>query len=319
MITARGLRREFKTKTGTVEAVRGVDLDVAEGELVAFLGPNGAGKSTSVRMLTTLLAPSSGSARVAGFDVVRDPASVRRHIGYVGQRTGSGAYHRVRDELVTQGRAQRLSPGAARARADELLAMFELSELADRDCTSLSGGQKRRLDVALGLMHTPCLLFLDEPTTGLDPHSRANLWQHLLDLHRSRGMTLFVTTHYLEEADGHAERVLIMDHGVLIADDTPARLKANLAGDSVRVEVEALADAQRAAEMAKNVPSARDVRLEGEALSLTLSEGEARLPVLLRELQAAGIAVRRARLTSPTLDDVFLSLTGRSLREAAAA
>lgn len=319
MITARGLRREFKTKTGTVEAVRGVDLDVAEGELVAFLGPNGAGKSTSVRMLTTLLAPSSGSARVAGFDVVRDPASVRRHIGYVGQRTGSGAYHRVRDELVTQGRAQRLSPGAARARADELLAMFELSELADRDCTSLSGGQKRRLDVALGLVHTPCLLFLDEPTTGLDPHSRANLWQHLLDLHRSRGMTLFVTTHYLEEADGHAERVLIMDHGVLIADDTPARLKANLAGDSVRVEVEALADAQRAAEMAKNVPSARDVRLEGEALSLTLSEGEARLPVLLRELQAAGIAVRRARLTSPTLDDVFLSLTGRSLREAAAA
>jgi ABC-2 type transport system ATP-binding protein len=317
MITTRALRREFRTKTATVEAVRGLDLDVEEGELVAFLGPNGAGKSTSVRVLTTLLAPSSGSARVAGFDVQREAASVRRHIGYVGQGTGSGPYHRVRDELVTQGRAQRLTARAARERADELLAVLELDGLADRDCASLSGGQKRRLDVALGLVHTPRLLCLDEPTTGLDPHSRANLWQHLIELRERSGMTLFVTTHYLEEADGHAERVLIMDHGVLIADDTPARLKANVAGDSVRLEVRG--DAPRAAEMAKNVPSARDVRLEGETLSLTLSDGEARLPALLRELDVAGIGVARAALKSPTLDDVFLGLTGRSLRETAAA
>lgn len=192
MIHARDLTRSFKTKTGTVEAVRGLSLDVAEGEMVAFLGPNGAGKSTSLRLLTTLLPIESGEARVAGHDVRREPGAVRRRIGYVGQATGSGPYHRVRDELVTQGQAQRMGGAEARRRADELLALLELDGLADRACSSLSGGQKRRLDVALGLMHTPPLLFLDEPSTGLDPHSRANLWEHITKLRKATGMTIFL-------------------------------------------------------------------------------------------------------------------------------
>jgi ABC-2 type transport system ATP-binding protein len=218
IISARGLTRAF----GDVEAVRGLDLEVREGELVAFLGPNGAGKSTSLRMLTTLLAPTSGSAVVAGHDVVREPEGVRRQIGYVGQGNGAGQQHRVRDELITQARAY----GAPPERADELLEALELEELADRKAMTLSGGQRRRLDVALGLVHRPRLLFLDEPSTGLDPQSRAHLWEHILGVREQTGMTIFVTTHYLDEADAMAERVLVMDHGRVIADDTPETLKA---------------------------------------------------------------------------------------------
>ncbi|MFP2957602.1 ATP-binding cassette domain-containing protein [Myxococcus sp. 1LA] len=318
MIVARDLTRTFKTKTGIVEAVRGLSLEVAEGELVAFLGPNGAGKSTSVRMLTTLLPPTSGSATVGGHDVAREPAAVRRQIGYVGQGTGSGPYHRVRDELMTQGRAQRMSASAARKRADELLGMLELEGLADRDCASLSGGQKRRLDVALGLMHTPRVLFLDEPSTGLDPHSRANLWEHITRIRKQSGMTLFLTTHYLDEADTMAERVLIMDHGVMIADDTPEKLKANLAGDALRLTLHDDAQAGKAAELARALPDAREVRCEGRTVSVTLRNGEGMLPECIRCLHQAGIEVVSATVKRPTLDDVFLGLTGRSLREAAA-
>ena len=319
MIHARDLVRTFKSKAGSVEAVRGLNLDVAEGELVAFLGPNGAGKSTSVRMLTTLLPPTSGSANVGGFDVVSEPAEVRRRIGYVGQGTGSGPYHRVRDELVTQGKAQRLGTAAAKKRADELLGMLELDGLADRDCASLSGGQKRRLDVALGLMHTPPILFLDEPSTGLDPHSRANLWDHILKLRRQSGMTIFLTTHYLDEADTMAERVMVMDNGVLIADDTPARLKADLAGDTIQVSVLCEDQAALAGGIARNLPGARDATVEGRNLTVALPDGEALLPEFIRRLHQEGIEAISARVERPTLDDVFLGLTGRSLRESAPA
>lgn len=319
MIHARDLVRNFKSKTGIVEAVRGLNLDVAEGELVAFLGPNGAGKSTSVRMLTTLLPPTSGSANVGGFDVTNEPAEVRRRIGYVGQGTGSGPYHRVRDELVTQGKAQRLSASTARKRADELLGMLELDGLADRICASLSGGQKRRLDVALGLMHTPPILFLDEPSTGLDPHSRANLWDHILKLRQQSGMTIFLTTHYLDEADTMAERVMVMDNGVLIADDTPARLKADLAGDTIRVSVLCEDQAALAGGIARNLPGARDAKVDGRNLTVALPDGEALLPEFIRRLHQEGIEAISARVERPTLDDVFLGLTGRSLRESAVA
>ena len=318
MIHARDLTRSFKTKAGTVEAVRGLSLDVSEGELVAFLGPNGAGKSTSVRMLTTLLPLTSGSASVGGYDVVGDPAGVRRKIGYVGQGTGSGPYHRVRDELVTQGKAQRMSTTAARKRADELLGMLELDGLADRPCASLSGGQKRRLDVALGLMHTPPILFLDEPSTGLDPHSRANLWDHITRLRQASGMTIFLTTHYLDEADTMAERVMVMDNGVMIADDTPARLKADLAGDTIHVSVLCGDQLASAAEIAQNLPNARETKVEGRDVAVTLRDGEAVLPEFIRRLHQSGIEAISARVVRPTLDDVFLGLTGRSLREATA-
>jgi ABC-2 type transport system ATP-binding protein len=319
MIHARDLTRRFKTKTEVVEAVRGLSLDVAEGELVAFLGPNGAGKSTSVRMLTTLLPPSSGSARVAGHDVVTEAAAVRRNIGYVGQGTGSGPYHRVRDELVTQGRAQRMSRTQARQRADVLMGVLELDGLADRLASTLSGGQKRRLDVALGLMHSPPILFLDEPSTGLDPHSRAHLWKHILELRRTSGTTIFLTTHYLEEADAMAERVMVMDHGTVIANDTPARLKADLAGDRIRIELTRSGEAPRAAEIARNLPAARELEAGDTSLAVTVRDGEAALPELIRHLQQRGIDVATATVKRPTLDDVFLGLTGRSLREPAAA
>ena len=318
MIHARDLTRTFKTKSGSVEAVRGLSLDVAEGELVAFLGPNGAGKSTSLRLLTTLLPPTSGSANVGGYDVIADPAGVRRQIGYVGQGTGSGPYHRVRDELVTQGRAQRMTLAAARKRADELLSLLELDGLADRSCASLSGGQKRRLDVALGLMHTPPILFLDEPTTGLDPHSRANLWDHITGLREASGMTIFLTTHYLDEADTMAERVMVMDHGVMIADDTPARLKADLAGDTIHVSVLCQDQLADAAAIAQNLPEARHTKADGRDIAVTLRDGEAVLPEFIRRLHQSGIEAMSARVVRPTLDDVFLGLTGRSLREAAA-
>jgi ABC-2 type transport system ATP-binding protein len=318
-IQARDLARTFKTKAGPVEAVRGVSLDVAEGELVAFLGPNGAGKSTATRMLTTLLPPSSGAARIAGHDVEREPHEVRRKIGYVGQGTGSGPYHRVLDELLVQGAAQRMAAPDARARAKELLAMLELDGLEKRDCSSLSGGQKRRLDVALGLMHTPQILFLDEPTTGLDPHSRASLWEHITKLRRQTGMTIFLTTHYLDEADQMAERVMIMDAGKIIADDTPAQLKANLGGDTLDLRFAAPAEAQSAAALASNVPGARDVAVTDNSLSFVAANGEALLPRFIREASAAGVDVASANVRRPTLDNVFLSLTGRSLREQAAA
>ncbi|ODT78628.1 MAG: ABC transporter [Pelagibacterium sp. SCN 64-44] len=318
MIHARDLHRTFKTKAGPVEAVRGLSLDVAEGELVAFLGPNGAGKSTSVRMLTTLLPPSSGSAVVAGCDITRDPAGVRRRIGYVGQGNGAGQYYKLRDELLTQGAAMRMAPAAARKRADALIGMLELTGLEDRIGTTLSGGQKRRLDVALGLMHSPSLLFLDEPSTGLDPHSRANLWTHVLNLRRETGMTIFLTTHYLEEADIMAERVMVMDNGLLIADDSPARLKANLAGDRISVGV-AASDMAIVAELAENLPQARDVTLENGTILVTVREGEALLPEFIRRLHEKGVDVATASVRRPTLDDVFLGLTGRSLRDTEAA
>lgn len=319
MIHARDITRTFKTKQGTVEAVRGLSLDVAEGELVAFLGPNGAGKSTSVRMLTTLLPMTSGSANVGGHDVAREPAMVRRKIGYVGQKTASGPYHRVRDELIVQGRAQRMSEAASRKRADELLEMLDLAGLANRDCASLSGGQQRRLDVALGLMHTPSILFLDEPTTGLDPHSRANLWEHVSRIRKQTGMTIFLTTHYLDEADTMAERVMIMDNGRMIADDTPERLKADLAGDTIRVSLTSSREVATAAEIAQNLPQARDVTPNGTSLTVTIRDGEAVLPHYLRVLGERGIDIAAANVKRPTLDDVFLGLTGRSLRENAVA
>ena len=311
VISARGLTRSF----GSVQAVRGLDLDVAEGELVAFLGPNGAGKSTSLRMLTTLLAPTAGTATVAGRDVRTDPAGVRRRIGYVGQGNGAGHAQRVADELVTQGRAYGLGRAGSRTRAAELMDALELTALAGRRVGTLSGGQRRRLDIALGLVHRPSLLFLDEPSTGLDPQSRANLWEHVLRLRREHGMTIFLTTHYLDEADTMAERVLVMDAGRVIADDTAANLKRDHVGDRVVVTASSGQDAASLAAYARGFgPS---VAVDGPVVTLRVPDGPAVLPALLRA--AAGTGVVAAEVRRPTLDDVFLALTGRSLRESATA
>jgi ABC-2 type transport system ATP-binding protein len=310
IITARGLTKQFTVKRERVDAVTDLDLDVQRGELVAFLGPNGAGKSTSLRMLTTLLPPTSGTATVVGHDIATDPAGVRSRIGYIGQGTSAGHNQRVRDELLSQGAFYGMSRSAAAQRTDELLESLDLAPFATRAVLGLSGGQKRRLDIALGLIHSPELLFLDEPSTGLDPQSRANLWQHILELRREHGTTIFVTTHFLEEADLFAERVLVMDHGRLIADDTAAALKTRLAGDVITLGFGSVEDAAAAAPvLARLDPTSAGT--DGTTVTLTVDRGERVLPSLLRELDG----VVTATLRQPTLDDVFLALTGRSLRE----
>ncbi|MET7936839.1 ATP-binding cassette domain-containing protein [Streptomyces sp. NPDC005322] len=230
VITTSGLARTFETKRGPVEAVRGIDLTVERGEILGFLGPNGAGKTTTLRMLTTLLPPTGGTATVAGRDLARDPAGVRRKIGYVAQSSGVDPAVPVREELVTQGRLYRLSRPEALARAEELAGELDLTELLDRPCATLSGGQRRRLDIALGLTHRPEILFLDEPTTGLDPGSRAELWELIRRLRSEHGMTVFLTTHYLDEADALSDRLVIVDRGEVVAEGTSAALKAEYGG-----------------------------------------------------------------------------------------
>jgi ABC-2 type transport system ATP-binding protein len=317
IIEAEGLSKTFTVKKKPVNAVEDLTFRVSQGELVAFLGPNGAGKSTSLRMLTTLLPPTAGTARVVGHDIAREPAAVRARIGYVGQLTSGSFAQRVRDELLSQGAFYGMGRAASRARADELIASLDLASFATRSVQQLSGGQKRRLDIALGLMHAPPLLFLDEPSTGLDPQSRANLWEHILELRRAHGTTVFLTTHYLEEADRYAERVMVMDRGRMIADDTAAALKATLAGDAIDLGFADAADADRALAVVGALTD-REVRRVGDAgLSLTVPDGDLLLPRAVRALDATGIRVVRAAGVPPTLDDVFLALTGRTLREAA--
>jgi ABC-2 type transport system ATP-binding protein len=316
MITARGLARSFKTKAGAVEAVRGVDLDVAPGEIVGLLGPNGAGKTTTLRMLTTLLEPSAGSATVAGHDLRREPRAVRRRIGYVAQvGAAPSAGTLVGEELITQARLQGLSKPDAGARLTEVAPRLALGGLERRALQELSGGQRRRFDIALGLMHTPPLVFLDEPTTGLDPQSRANLWEHIRRLRDEDGVTILLTTHYLDEADALADRILVMDDGRIVADDTPEALKARIAGDVVALTLADRDDAQRAEAVAREAVEVREAAGVAGTLHITVENGAVAIAPLLRALHGADIDIETVSVSRPTLDDVFLTLTGRSLRE----
>ncbi|MGY2874093.1 ABC-2 type transport system ATP-binding protein [Marmoricola sp. URHA0025 HA25] len=314
VIVTEALTRTFTTRKDTVEAVRGLDLEIDRGELVAFLGPNGAGKSTTLRMLTTLLAPTSGTARVAGFDVVSQQADVRLSIGYVGQGNGAGHQQRGRDELVSQGRAYGLGRAEARARAEELISDLQLEGAVDRKVSTLSGGQRRRLDIALGLMHQPEVLFLDEPSTGLDPQNRANLQSQVQRLHAETGNTIVLTTHYLEEADALAERVIVIDHGEVVADDSAYRLKSGL-GDRVVLGFDDEAGAVAGAQRAARVPGA-EVQRDGTQVVARIAHGNEAMSRIIHELYVAGHAPASVEVARPTLDDVFLELTGRSLREA---
>jgi ABC-2 type transport system ATP-binding protein len=311
VIKARGLARRFRTRGRTfVDAVQGVDIDVSRGELVGFLGPNGAGKSTTLRMLTTLLRPTAGEAVIAGCDLLADPAGVRRHIGYVAQGHGSGDEQRVIDELVLQGQFYGMQ--APHERAHELLGELGLAEVGQHPAGKLSGGQKRRLDIAMGVIHRPELLFLDEPSTGLDPQSRNNLWNHIRGL-RASGTTIFLTTHYLDEADALCDRILVIDHGKIVAEGTPDALKNQVAGDLVQFETD---KPVAAAEVAAKVDGAKELHVEGETVRFRVPRGDTVLPVLLRELDQAGAGLVSIQVHRPTLDDVFLTMTGRSLREA---
>ena len=321
MIHARGLTKTFKTRTGPVEAVRGVDLDVEAGEIVGFLGPNGAGKTTTLRMLTTLLVPTSGSAEVAGCDLLHDPVGVRRRIGYVAQGGVTLPQARTGEEVVDQARLYGVSSREARRRGQELFDQLALEGLWGRTCGSLSGGQRRRLDIVMGLVHSPGLVFLDEPTTGLDPQSRANLWGHIRGLRDDLGVTVFLTTHYLDEADALCDRLLVIDNGAIVAGGTPEDLKRAVSGDAITLTVREPADADTSLLVVKDLPGAegaasREVAELGSQVTVRVPVGGAALPGLLRALDARGVTPEAVEVRRPTLDDVFLSLTGRSLRDA---
>jgi ABC-2 type transport system ATP-binding protein len=304
-IEARGLTREFKKGPRAVDAI---DLHVDAGEIYGFLGPNGAGKSTTVLMLTTLLPPTAGSASVAGFDVVREGPQVRARIGAALQEAALDPLLTGREHLRLQATLQALPRGERRQRADELLERVGLSGAADRKVRGYSGGMKRRLDLAMALVHRPTILFLDEPTTGLDVQSRTALWEEVARLAREDGVTVFLTTQYLEEADALADRVGIIDHGRIVAEGTPVALKAEIGQPTVEV-IPADGDGRVAGLLARFgqlVPSTRGVavRLEG---------GEAGLAEIVRALDADGLTVDNLELHRPSLDDVFLAKTGRSL------
>jgi ABC-2 type transport system ATP-binding protein len=325
MIHARGLVQTFQTKQGRhkteVRAVDGVDLDVEEGEVVGFLGPNGAGKTTTLRMLTTLLKPTAGTATVAGYDVVRDSVEVRRRIGYVSQAGGVFSGARAGEEVMDHGMLYGKSHAEVERRGKELFEQLQLDGLWSRLPRTMSGGQKRRLDIAMGLIHDPNLVFLDEPTTGLDPQARANLWEHISDLRSRLGATVFLTTHYLDEADALSDRIVIIDRGVIVASDTADNLKTQVAGDLVDLEV---VDADKVGEAAKRLGSLggdadqADVEIDGHHVRGRVAKAGRAVPGLLRELDRVGIELESIEVHRPTLDDVFLTLTGRSLRDAEA-
>src|SRR6476620_6631452 len=315
MITARGLTQTFQSRAGRekteVVAVDGVDLDVAEGEVVAFLGPNGAGKTTTLRILTTLLKPTAGTATVAGYDVATQAEDVRRSIGYVSQAGSTGSVTRAGEEVVDHGMLYGMSAADARSRGQHLFEQLDLQGLWTRQPRAMSGGQRRRLDIVMGLIHEPPLVFLHEPTTGLDPQARANLWQHIADLRERRGATVFLTTHYLDEADALSDRIVIIDQGRIVASDTADNLKAQVSGDLVTLEV-AAADVALAAEKLGSV--AGSVQTSGTHVSGRVARAGRVVPGLLREVEAAGVALESIEVHRPTLADVFLTLTGRSLR-----
>jgi ABC-2 type transport system ATP-binding protein len=315
VIETHGLRRVFKSRNRVVEAVAGVDLMVRKGEIFGFLGPNGAGKTTTLRMLSTLMPPSGGTARIAGCDLATQSGLIRNRIGYVGQAGGADREITGRRELVFQGRLYGMSTEAARTRAAELIQMLELEVCADRAGSTYSGGQKRRLDIGLGLVHDPQLLFLDEPTTGLDPQSRARVWDEVRRMH-DRGTTVFLTTHYLDEADALCDRIAIIDYGKIVAEGTPEELKRAVAGDVVTLSV--AGDQQRALDLIKDQEFVRESRIEDGAVLLYVDRGEVAMPAILRLLDGAGLQLLTIGLHRPSLDDVFLRQTGRSLRETAA-
>jgi ABC-2 type transport system ATP-binding protein len=316
IIETKGLRKSFRARgreRKTVDAVRGVDLVVNEGEIFGFLGPNGAGKTTTLRMLATLIEPDGGSATVAGVDLRKQPGEVRKRIGYVAQGGSTWEESTAREELVQQARMYGISKVRAQTLAAKALDAFQLTEYADRPCKTYSGGQRRRVDIALGIIHGPRVVFLDEPTTGLDPQSRAHMWEEIRRL-RSEGMTIFLTTHYLEEADALCDRISIMDNGLVVAEGTAAELKREISGDVVLVGFEGRLEQATKVLREESVVNSLESTEDG-GLRLFVTDGATAIPIILRALDAGGVPLRSIELHRPSLDDVFLTKTGRSLRE----
>jgi ABC-2 type transport system ATP-binding protein len=310
-----GLTKRFDE----TEALRGVDLAIPEATVLGVLGPNGAGKTTAVRILTTLLLPDSGVAMVDGIDVVADPRRVRARIGLTGQYAAVDARMTGRENIEYVGRLYHLGTRAARQRATELLTRFDLTDAADRVAKGYSGGMRRRLDIAMSLVARPSVLFLDEPTTGLDPRSRLAMWDLIAELVRD-GTTTLLTTQYLEEADLLADRIAVIDHGSVIAEGTPDELKQRMGGDRIEVEVADLADVPSAIEALW--PLCADgckVRHHEQTVTLPVAEGARLVPEVVRAMDAAGVVITDVGMRRPTLDDVFLNLTGHRAEDAPAA
>jgi ABC-2 type transport system ATP-binding protein len=315
-VEAEGLVKIYRSRKSEVRALDGVDLEVREGTVLGLLGPNGAGKTTTVRILATLLKPNAGTARVAGFDVLREPQSVRKAIGLSGQYAAVDENLTGRENLWMFGRLYQLSSDDAKQRAGELLTSFDLEGAADRVTKTYSGGMRRRLDLASALIGRPKLLFLDEPTTGLDPQARARMWDEIRLL-RANGTTVFLTTHYLEEADALADRLAIIDHGVIVAEGTADELKRQVAGDVVTLVVNGATE--HVLEAVRRQPFVREATSEDGVVRMYVERGETAVPLILRVLDGAGLEAASIALHRPSLDDVFLRQTGRSLRDDAAA
>jgi ABC-2 type transport system ATP-binding protein len=308
-IVAEGLEKRY----GDVQALAGVSFRVRAGEVFGLLGPNGAGKSTTVKVLTTLTAPNGGRAEVSGHDVVREPDEVRRSIGYVPQSSGVDRDATGRENLMLQGRVQGMSGRRLRDRVDRLLELLGIADAADRVVRGYSGGMKRRLDVGLGLVHGPQVLFLDEPTTGLDPEARTAMWQELAVLAREELLTILLTTHYLEEADVLTNRLAIVSRGRVVVEGTAEELKGGLQGEAVMVE---LVDGQvaQAAEVVRSLAEVREVSADGRLLRSRVADGARAVPTILAALDSRGIAVESVTMHRPSLDDVYLHYTGRDFR-----
>jgi ABC-2 type transport system ATP-binding protein len=313
------LTKTFSINKQVVNAVNGINLTVNTGEIFGFLGPNGAGKTTTMRMLTTLLKPTTGTALVAGYDLATQQEMVRANIGYVSQTGGLEGSATARENLILQARVFGKSAKEASTRVDELIKAFDLEEFADRYVQTYSGGQRRRVDIALGLVHNPKLLFLDEPTVGLDPQSRAHVWGEIRKLAQN-GTTIFLTTHYLDEADNLCDRVAIVDHGVIVALDSPASLKRQIASDIIVLAIAKQNPGQYIGALDiktlfASIEDIREVIKEKESIRLLVRHGEALLPDVLRLCDKAGIVLTTIALHHPTLDDVFLQKTGRSFTQ----
>jgi ABC-2 type transport system ATP-binding protein len=300
-----------------VQALAGLNLRVAEGQVYGVLGPNGAGKSTTVKILSTLSRPDSGSARVAGIDVARHPDAVRRSIGLVGQKSSAATMMTGRESIAMAARIQGLSRRQAKSRTAELLERFGLAEAADRLTKTYSGGMQRKLDVAIGLVNRPAVLFLDEPTTGLDPEARAEMWAEIARMASTERMTVLLTTHYLDEADHLADRLAIIDRGRVVAEGTPDELKSELRGDAIVVELTDPADAPRALARLGSLADLRDLLHEGRTLRARADHGARAIPGVLAALEQGGVAVASATVARPSLDDVYLRHAGRAFEGAA--
>jgi ABC-2 type transport system ATP-binding protein len=309
VIDVRGLRKTYPDGTS---AVKGVSFQVRRGEIFGFLGPNGAGKTTTMRILGTLLAPSGGTAQVLGRDIVQHAKDVRHRIGFAMQEIGLDDLATAKEMLLLHARLYGMNRAEARKRADELLDLFNLTEHADRRVTRFSGGMQRRLDLAVSLAHTPELLFLDEPSTGLDPASRSDLWQILRRLRREQGVTVMLSTHYMDEADALCDRVAIMNDGIIAAIDTPANLKRGIGADRLRIELAESLTAQQLASL-QSTFLAQNVHATTDFVDIRVKDGARALVPALRIVGDLGVKVQGTRVLSPTLEDVFLQYTGARL------